>query len=138
MSDTSHATTIATALNAGRIAYGLAAVIAPSTAARGWIGRSASDPSVAPMIRAFGIRDVALGAATIGAVKGAGPTGMGTRILLGLGVLVDVVDTISGAISKDDVPSAVSIYAVAGGAAAAGAVALVDAVRTSPDQQLGG
>ena len=63
------ASTLGTMLNVGRIAYGVAAVVSPTTAAKGWIGRAATDPSVHPMTRAFGIRDVALGAATIGAVS---------------------------------------------------------------------
>lgn len=127
------ASTLGTLLNVGRVAYGVAAVVAPGKAAEGWIGRAAGDPSVHPMIRAFGIRDVALGAATIGALRAGGSSGTGARMLLGLGVMVDATDTVSGRLSKDDVPKASMIYAVAGGAAVAGAVAL--AAASSDDGQ---
>ena len=126
------ATTLGTALNVGRIVYGVAAVVAPTKAAAAWIGRAAGRPDVHPMTRAFGIRDVALGAATIGALKAAGPNGTGARMLLGLGVMVDAVDAVSGRLSRDDVPKASTIYAVAGGAAITGAIALAAAV--SEDQ----
>ncbi len=124
---------IALGLNAGRIAYGMAAAIAPKTTSL-WIGRkAASDPATAPMIRAFGIRDVALGAATIGAIQGSGMKGMGTRILLALGVMVDVVDVAAGHAARDAVPAAKGIYAVAGGAALAGVAALGLSVAASTE-----
>lgn len=122
------ATTLGTTLNVGRIAYGIAAVVSPTKAAKGWIGRAAKQPAVHPMTRAFGIRDVALGAATIGALKAAGPGGTGARMLLALGVMVDATDALSGFVSRHDVPKASTIYAVAGGAAVAGALALAAAV----------
>lgn len=122
------ATKLGTMLNVGRIAYGIAAVVAPTAAAKGWIGRAAAESAVHPMTRAFGIRDVALGAATIGALRTAGPSGMGARMLLGLGVMVDTVDVLSGRASKDAVPRPAAIYAVAGGAALTGAAALAAAV----------
>ncbi len=128
------ASSIAIALNAGRIAYGAAAVVAPGPVARGWIGRSSDDAAVAPMIRAFGIRDVALGAATIGTLKATGPAGMGAKVLLGLGVMVDVVDALSGLASRNDIPKPAVIYAVAGGAAIAGAVALATAAPAAIDE----
>lgn len=128
------ASTLGTALNVGRIAFGVAAVVAPTKAAEGWIGRVAARRSVHPMTRAFGIRDVALGAATIGALKTAGPNGVGARILLGLGVMVDAVDVVSTRLSKDDVPKPSLIYAVAGSATVTGAVALAAAVSESDDQ----
>lgn len=118
------ASTLGTLLNAGRIAYGVAAVVAPSKAAEGWLGRAAHQADVHPMTRAFGIRDVALGAATIGALRAGGSGGTGARMLLALGVMVDATDAVSGRMSKDAVPNPSMILAVAGGAAAAGAVAL--------------
>ena len=126
------ASTLGTALNVGRIAYGVAAVVAPTRAAEGWIGRAAAQPAVHPMTRAFGIRDVALGAATIGALQAGGPSGTGARMLLGLGVMVDAADAVSGRLSRNAVPKASLIYAVAGGAAITGAIAL--AAASSDDQ----
>lgn len=122
------ATTLGTTLNVGRVVYGLAAVVAPTRAARGWIGRAASQPAVHAMTRAFGIRDVALGAATIGALRAAGPSGTGARMLLALGVMVDTVDAVSGRVSRAALPRPSAVYAVAGGAAATGAVALAAAL----------
>lgn len=118
------ASKLGTALNIGRIAYGVAAVVTPTKAATGWIGRAADQPAVHPMTRAFGIRDVALGAATIGALQAGGSSGTGARMLLRLGVMVDAVDAVSGRLSRNDVPKASLIYAVAGGAALTGAIAL--------------
>ena len=122
------ASTLGTMLNVGRIAYGMAAVVAPEKAAEAWIGRAASQPAVYPMTRAFGIRDVALGMATIGALQSAGPSGVGARMLLALGVMVDAVDAVSGRVSRDAVPKPSAIYAVAGGAALTGAVAFAAAI----------
>ena len=126
------ASTLGTTLNVGRIVYGLAAVVAPTKAAKGWIGRAAGQPAVHPMTRAFGIRDVALGAATIGALQAGGPSGTGARMLLGLGVMVDAVDAVSGRLSRNDLPKPSLIYAVAGGAAVTGAIAL--AAGSSDDE----
>lgn len=127
------ASKIGIALNVGRVAYGVAAIAAPAKATEGWIGRTAHEGSAAPMIRAFGIRDVALGAATIGALRATGSGGTGAKMLLALGVMVDTTDAVSGFVSKDDVPDPRSIYAVAGGAAVAGALALTTANDDAPD-----
>jgi hypothetical protein len=53
---------VARALNRGRIAVGLALVLLPRRAARGWIGGVADDPGVQALARAHGIRDALLGA----------------------------------------------------------------------------
>ena len=118
------ASKIGIALNVGRAVYGMIAVAAPARAAEGWIGRVAHEGATHPMIRAFGIRDIALAAATIGSLRATGSGGTGARMLLGLGVMVDATDTASGFASKDDVPNTSMIYAVAGGAAMTGALAL--------------
>jgi hypothetical protein len=53
---------VARALNRGRIAVGLALVLLPRRAARGWIGGVADNPGVQALARAHGIRDALLGA----------------------------------------------------------------------------
>lgn len=118
------AQTLTTALQAGRIGIGLAAVVAPSFVGRQWIGRAGAQPDTEVMTRAFGIRDVALGAATLGAMRSAGTDGVGFRVLTGLGVLVDVVDAASAAAARDHIPGAGQTMAIAGSAALTGAAVL--------------
>ncbi len=52
----------ATALAAGRIAYGAGLAVAPTLFAGFWIGERARDPRTRIMCRGFGARDLALGA----------------------------------------------------------------------------
>lgn len=117
-------TALTTALQAGRIGIGLAAVVAPSYVGRQWIGRVGAQPDAQVMTRAFGIRDVALGAATLGAMRSAGTDGVGFRVLSGLGVLVDLVDAASAAAAREHIPGAGQTMAIAGGAALTGAAVL--------------
>jgi hypothetical protein len=56
---------LATALSLNRIAFGLAYVLAPARAGRGWIGRAARDPATQVFVRGHGARDVALGAGAL-------------------------------------------------------------------------
>lgn len=118
------AAALTTALQAGRIGIGLAAVVAPAQLGRTWIGRVAKQPDAQVMTRAFGIRDVALGAATLGAMRSAGTDGTGFRVLTGLGVMVDAVDAASAAAAKGDIPNAGQTMGIAGGAAMIGAAVL--------------
>lgn len=115
---------LTTALQAGRIGIGLAAVVAPSFVGRQWIGRSGTQPDTQVMTRAFGIRDVALGVATLGAMRSAGTDGVGFRVLMGVGVVVDAVDLASAAAAGDEIPSAGQTMAIAGSAALTGAAVL--------------
>ena len=50
-----------------RVAFGLALMLAPSLAARPYLGAEARRPSVRFTSRAFGVRDVALGTAVLNA-----------------------------------------------------------------------
>lgn len=117
-------TALTTALQAGRIGIGVAAVVAPSYVGRQWIGRVGSQPDTQVMTRAFGIRDLALGAATLGAMRSAGTDGVGFRVLTGLGVLVDVVDAASAVAAKQHIPGASQTTAIAGTAALTGVAVL--------------
>lgn len=115
---------LTTAMQAGRIGIGLAAVVAPAFVGRQWIGRVGAQPDTQVMTRAFGIRDVALGAATLGAMRSAGTGGVGFRVLIGLGVLVDAVDAASAVAAKEHIPGVAQTVAIAGGAALTGAAIL--------------
>lgn len=127
------AAALTTALQAGRIAVGLAAVVAPAQLGRTWVGRVADRPDTMVLTRAFGIRDVALGAATIGAMRSAGTDGVGFRVLTGLGVVVDAVDLASAAAAGDDIPNAGQTMAIAGVAALSGAAVLGLTAREQDD-----
>lgn len=120
--DTSAA--LASALAYGRIALGAAMVVAPGPVGGRWIGRAAGGADAAIAVRGLGIRDVALGAATLGTMKATGTSGTGFKVLTGLGIAVDLVDVASTLAAGDDVPDAKVSAAVAGLAAATGAAVL--------------
>lgn len=117
-------TALATTLAAGRIALGLALVADPGRVGGRWIGRAAKSRDTQIAVRGLGIRDVALGAATMGTMRATGTDGVGFKVLTGLGVLVDLVDVASTLVAGDDVPGAVTSAAVAGVAAATGVAVL--------------
>lgn len=85
---------------AGRIAIGAAFVVDPDRAGERWVGpgQAVSDGGV--LARAFGVRDVALGAATIAAQAHGG----GYRTLLVLGILCDAVDCAATVAAADRIP----------------------------------
>jgi hypothetical protein len=88
-----------TIFQAGRIAIGSAFVLAPGKAGDGWVGDAAlSDGGV--MARAFGARDIALGAATIAAQR----EGRGLAPLLAAGVMVDATDCLATIAAGDKIP----------------------------------
>lgn len=127
------AAALTTALQAGRIAVGMAAVVAPAQLGRTWVGRVAERPDAMVLTRAFGIRDVVLGAATLGAMRSAGADGVGFRVLTGLGVAVDAVDVAAAAAAGADIPNAGRTMAIAGGAALTGAAILGLTTREQDD-----
>ncbi len=115
-----------TALSVGRILVGLGMTAAPGPAGRGWIGRSAEQPDVQIMVRGLGIRDLALGAATLGTLKATGTRGTGFRTLAALGVAVDLVDAVSTVGARNTIPSkGLPTTVIASTAAAVGAWALL-------------
>src|SRR4051794_21236563 len=59
---------LATLLSLNRVGFGLAFLLAPERAARGWVGRGARRPATAVMTRGFGARDFALGAGALQAL----------------------------------------------------------------------
>lgn len=76
-------------LATGRIVVGAALTVAPGLAGGRWIGPIAADPRVKVMVRAMGIRDLALGAGLLHALGAGEPAATWAR----LGALSDVVDT---------------------------------------------
>lgn len=118
------ATALASTLASGRIALGLGMVAAPGPVGGRWIGRVAGGSGAAIAVRGLGVRDVALGAATLGTMRATGTTGTGFRVLTGLGVLVDLVDVVSTLAAGDEVPDAKVSAMVAGAAAATGVAVL--------------
>ncbi|CAA9463742.1 MAG: hypothetical protein AVDCRST_MAG38-422, partial [uncultured Solirubrobacteraceae bacterium] len=59
----------ATALAAGRVAYGGGLALAPGPFAGVWIGSRARDPRTQVMCRGLGVRDLALGAGALLALR---------------------------------------------------------------------
>jgi uncharacterized protein YjeT (DUF2065 family) len=104
-------------LSYGRIAFGLAGVVAPQTWSR-WVGRVATQPDGQVLVRGFGARDVLLGAL---ALHVADRKGVGSRTVGAIAVM-DVVDCGSTLAARQELPSSSVIGTVvtAGGAALAG------------------
>jgi len=99
-------------LAAGRVVVGATLTVFPGFAGGMWIGDVAKDPRVKVMIRAMGIRDLALGAGLLSALSKGEPT----ATWAGLGAASDVVDavaTFKGA-RAIGLAKAVPVLAVAG------------------------
>jgi hypothetical protein len=62
--------TLAAALAVNRAAFGLTYLLRPQQARTSWIGRAARKPGAQVMIRSQGVRDVALGAGALRALRG--------------------------------------------------------------------
>jgi hypothetical protein len=69
----------------GRVAFGLALMIAPGLAGRVFLGREASRPSVRFMSRIFGGRDLAIGLLQLQAVRQDRPEVLSKALWLGAG-----------------------------------------------------
>jgi hypothetical protein len=111
---------LARGLAAGRVALGIALVAAPDVATRRWLGEaSADDPGRQIAVRGLGARDVALGVGTLVALRGDGDLRRAAH-WLEAGVVADLADAASTAVTEDlDVSRATGI-AVALGAAGLG------------------
>jgi hypothetical protein len=109
------------ALNAGRVALGATALAAPGLARRLLVRPEDRRPVIDMFTRLVGVRDVALGVATVGSLRDPARA----RRLLWLGVLCDLSDA-AATIRQRDVPraaryltTAVALAGVAAGAHAA-------------------
>jgi hypothetical protein len=67
----------ATAVAAGRVLLGLAALARPSVPARPWVGASADDLAAQVFGRALGARDIALGLGALAALRQSRPASTG-------------------------------------------------------------
>jgi hypothetical protein len=116
----------ARAIAAGRVLAGVAFLVAPALAGRGWIGEDAERPAVQAIFRALGIRDLILGLLTLHVVDrpGIGPRTVATC------AAADAVDFGATLAARDSLPPAAAngILVIAGGATVAGA-ALAVALR---------
>lgn len=107
--------TAAATLAAGRVAVGLALLVAPATVARVWIGRDAGRRSVQVLIRAFGARDVVLGAGALLALR----HGRGLRGWVEAGAIADAVDALATLAARDELPDRAPAVTVVTAASAA-------------------
>ena len=110
-------------LSLGRIAVGAAAVADPQRAARAFQLDPVSNPQLPYVTRLFGVREVALGLATLMS-SGRARTGM-----VGLGILVDAADGATGYLAMQDGTvsrkTAMTLIGPAVGAVGSGLLALV-------------
>jgi hypothetical protein len=113
-----------TQLSLGRVALGAMLIARPELAAGRWVGREASRPGGQVLARGLGARDAALGAGTLAALRGAGPT---TPWVIG-GLLADSTDLLATHAARERLPrgAAAMIYVLAGGALVAGLANLAD------------
>jgi hypothetical protein len=106
-------------LAAGRVAYGVGLLVAPTRTAGGWLGRENLErPSVQAVVRSVGIRDVVLGMIALHTIDHpeVGPRWQATC------AVVDSVDLLATVAARADLPAAgvAGTAVIAGGAAVGG------------------
>jgi hypothetical protein len=121
----------ATAVAAGRIALGVAALIWPSVPARPWVGASADELGAQVFGRALGARDLVLGLGALAAARQAPPGSGQAGAWYAAGALSDALDVAVTAAAWPRLPRATRwlVAASAGGAAIAGAAGALAAFR---------
>ena len=112
---------------AGRIAIGAAFVADPERAGERWVGEGVAGADGGVLGRAFGVRDFAIGAATLAAQA----RGDGYRTLLALGIACDAVDLAATLLAGDRIPPRARqvTAAVAAGAVLNGGLLLAASYR---------
>jgi hypothetical protein len=110
---------LAAGLAAGRVAVGVALMLAPERMGSRWIGWDAERPGTVVFARALGARDLAIAIGVLESVRRGGPL----RGWLAAGVLADATDFAATAAAGDALPrrARLASLVVAGGAAATGA-----------------
>jgi hypothetical protein len=108
--------TLAMSLARGRIAIGLAAMVAPGLATRAMSGRQTSEPIGPVFARMLGARDVALGLGTVIALDRGKPV----RGWLEGSALSDTVDCLACVLAREHIRS--NVLQVAGGLGAGSAI----------------
>lgn len=109
--------TAAQILAAGRVAVGLALIAVPERVGAGWIGPEAAGAGTQAFARALGVRDVALGAGALMALRQGDPA----KRWLGWGAAADAVD-FGATLGAPGIPlrGKLAAAAIAGTAMAAG------------------
>jgi hypothetical protein len=113
---------IALAIARGRVAFGVAFLLAPGFTGRRWIGADADRRAVKLLIRALGARDLALGLGVIIALDRAAPV----RGWLEGGALADTADLLATLLAGDAIPEGArraTLVLAGGGAALSAALA---------------
>lgn len=118
----------ATAVAAGRVALGLAALARPEVPARPWVGASAGDLAAEVFGRALGGRDLALGLGALAALRQPRPA---AAAWVAAGALSDALDVAATVAAWPELPRYTRwlVVASAGGAALAGAAGAVALLR---------
>ena len=103
---------------------GASLIVRPEIGTGRWVGGDGSRPGGQVLARGLGARDAALGAGTLAALRGGGPT---LPWVLG-GLLADATDLLATHAARDRLPrgAAAMIYVLAGGALVAGLANLAD------------
>jgi hypothetical protein len=109
---------LATGLSLNRVGFGLAYLVAPSRAGKGWIGRAARDPATQVFARGHGARDIALGAGALGELVRGQPRR--ARDWMCAQTLADSADLVATLASRRRLPSSGFRFAMlmAGGSTA--------------------
>jgi hypothetical protein len=130
------AKTLAVGLGVSRTLFGAGNVVQPQATARAnWIGRAAKKPGAQVMIRAQGMRDIALGGGAVrAAARGSGPE---LRAWMVAHTASDLTDLVATWAARDDLPKRRARFAitVAAISAVAGAVAAAGAARPQPPEE---
>jgi hypothetical protein len=119
----------ATAVAAGRVAIGLAALAWPAVPSRPWVGAAADDLAAKVFGRALGARDIALGVGALTALGREGAQPGSAAGWVAAGALSDALDVVASVSSWRELPRTgrwLVVVSAAGAAltGAAGAVAL--------------
>ena len=128
----------ATAVAAGRVALGVAALARPALPARPGVGASADELGARVFGRALGARDIALGLGALAALRiaPAGAAGAGAAgVWVAAGALSDALDVAITAAAWPELPRTTRwlVAASAGGAAVAGAAGALALSLGRPD-----
>lgn len=121
----------ATAVAAGRVALGVAALVSPSVPARPWVGASADELGAQVFGRALGARDLALGLGALGVGRKESPDSRSVGAWYAAGALSDAFDVAVTVAAWPRLPRGTRwlVAASAGGAAVAGAAGALAALR---------
>jgi hypothetical protein len=112
----------------GRMAVGIAGFVAPRTFGRFWMGAEAATPQIAPITRAFAVRDFALGLGAFLAIQKGTPV----RGWLEAGLLSDAADTYGALRSPAPMIRKLAMAAASLSGVAGGVLALRQGQERSP------